>query len=142
MKLLLTYSLLFPHLCSVSDHCSPLFLQLPLQRKYLDRGYQQACRQELGKPAAAQGERKAQTSAPSMICFHLAHFSVLLVSLPGVKHITWNGHLQPCSSWRDQAQTEGVPEPPALTALTHDKNRPNHVLENLLTFMVNNLYFL
>lgn len=74
-----------------------------------------------------------------MIYFHLAHSRVLPASLPGVKHLTWNGHLQSCSKWRDQARTEAAPAPPALTALTHDKNRPNHVLENLLTLMVNSL---
>lgn len=71
-----------------------------------------------------------------MICFHLAHFRVLLASLAGMKHHL-ECHIQP--NWMGQAWTEGAPVPPALTALTRDKNRPDHILENLLTFIVNNL---
>lgn len=79
---------------------------------------------------------KSPNHNPSMICFHLAHFRVLLASLAGMKHHL-ECHIQP--NWMGQAWTEGAPVPPALTALTRDKNRPDHILENLLTFMVNNL---
>lgn len=67
MKLLLTSSLVFPPLCSVSDHCSSLFSILPYKEKVWKRENKQACRWGLGKcipPATAQRDRKNPNPGP------------------------------------------------------------------------------